>query len=110
MWDNCNPLDPDTLPVVTTTDIQGNIKFNSPQNTSYVVSDSPMVVDYRYHFNVDISAKMRDEDVTKLASIIRSVWNTTMGMFANSFRCMFTVIQCYYVQDTDKTLLYLRLV
>lgn len=85
MWDNCRPscepLDPDTLPVVRASEIQGNINFKSPQNTSYLVRDVPSIVDYRYHFRVNISREMRATDKVKFESAIRSVWNASSGVY-----------------------------
>ncbi|WAR23485.1 hypothetical protein MAR_037154, partial [Mya arenaria] len=60
MWNNCDrthcdPLDPDSLPTLTAKELQKQINFTSPSNTTYEVKDSTKAVDFSYHFSVSVT-------------------------------------------------------
>ena len=76
---DCNQLDPDVLPILTSSEIQTNINFTSPLGEDYRVLTAPKIVDYRFHFSVSLSMPVRGSDMTKFASAVKSVWNSTRG-------------------------------
>jgi len=70
----CNPVDPDTLPAVMATDIQQQIDTATPDLNQYTVEDSVKAVDFRFHYSVNISREVRDQDMKKFREVIETVW------------------------------------
>ena len=76
---DCSQLDPDVMPILTASEIQRNIKFSSPHGRAYTVLSAPSLVDYRFHFGVNLNMPVREADMAKFASAVKSVWNSTRG-------------------------------
>ena len=80
MWNGCSrsqcdPLDPDTLPTLTAAEIQRHVTFTSPRNETYIIADSTNAVDFSYHFSLSLSRQVRESDLTKFESVVKSVWS-----------------------------------
>ena len=103
----CDPIDPDTLPSLLATDIQGNIDFRSPVNTSYVVMETTSVVDYRYHFSLELNIKVKETDLVDVKEVIRKAWNSSHSKLTFSkadLCCPSSGVVVIYIFDLEKLL------
>lgn len=79
----CDPIDPDTLPIVMATEIESKINFLSPNQQTYKVHDTAEAVDFRFHYSVKISKHVKDDDLQAFKNLIEKSWKCKI------FFCMY---------------------
>ena len=90
MWNQClftcRQEDPDTLPELSAVDIEKYINFTSPHGDTYTVRASSGVtaVDYRSHFALSLTMPVRESDIARFSSVVKSVWNSSKGKYTTT--------------------------